>query len=174
MTYFKNTFLLLAFSMMLASCGSESATQTETASEPETTAAPEQSGILEPVKWSFMSKSLGDDVFELTMTANMDDGWSIYSQHTSDDGPVPTSFEFESENFKSLSEMEEIGEKKEGMDPLFEVNVIKFTKGPVVFKKKLKVTDYTQPIAGYVTYMTCDDTRCLPPTDVDFSFKVKH
>ena len=51
MTYFKNTFLLLAFSMMLASCGSESATQTETASEPETTAAPEQSGILEPVKW---------------------------------------------------------------------------------------------------------------------------
>src|SRR5690606_41952174 len=26
-------------------------------------------------------------------------------------------------------------------------------------------------VTGYVEYMTCDDTRCLPPTPVDFIFQ---
>ncbi|HMR43954.1 MAG TPA: hypothetical protein PKC40_08975, partial [Saprospiraceae bacterium] len=51
--------------------------------------------ILQPVKWSFDSKSLGNDEFDLIFTATIKEGWTIYSQFTSDDGPVPTSFEFD-------------------------------------------------------------------------------
>lgn len=174
MNYLKNTFFFFLIATMFIACGGETATQSDTTDAPEATASDSNtSGILEPVKWSFDSKSLGNDQFELTMTANMDKGWSIYSQHTSDDGPVPTAFEFESKNFEAIGTVEEIGKKKEGMDPLFGVNVIKFPNGPVVFKQKVKVTDYSTPVAGYLTYMTCDDKKCLPPTDVDFSFDLK-
>lgn len=180
MTLLKNKISILCFAVFaltFASCGegtssssNDSATVNDTAEAPSET---KSSGILEPVKWSFESNSLGNDEFELIMTANMDKGWSIYSQHTSDDGPVPTAFEFESDNFVGLSEVIEKGKKKEGMDPLFGVNVIKFPNGPVTFTRKIKMVDYSKPVTGYLTYMTCDDKKCLPPTDVDFSFDLK-
>lgn len=184
MTFIKKIsfiFFLSAVGSTFFACGGGEASST--ASEPETTTIDinaidsgddandgKPSGILEPVKWSFESNSLGNDEFELKFTANMESGWSIYSQHTSDDGPVPTAFEFESENFTAVGDVQETGKKKEGLDPLFDVNVIKFIEGPVVFTQKVKVTDYSTPVSGYLTFMTCDDKRCLPPTDVDFEF----
>lgn len=129
--------------------------------------------VLQPVKWSYNFDKVGADEFELKMTASIDDGWTIYSQHTEDDGPVPTSFEFEKgAHFETIGIVEEKGKKKEGHDPLFDTNVIKFVKGPVVFTQKVKVNDYSKPIKGYLTFMTCDNARCLPPTDVDFSFSL--
>ncbi|MCB0634848.1 MAG: hypothetical protein KDD15_34185, partial [Lewinella sp.] len=130
--------------------------------------------ILEPVKWNMTSRHLQGDEYELVFTASMDDHWSIYSQHTSDEGPVPTSFNFEAgDHYSRIGEVAESGgKKKEGMDPLFGVNVIKFVKGPVLFTQKVKVTDISKPITGYLEFMTCDDERCLPPTEVDFSFSV--
>lgn len=173
-------FFCLSANVLLISCGGETAT--ETTKEPATKKASERSprvetdgkrssGILEPVSWNFQTKALGDDMFELVMVANMDPNWSIYSQHTADGGPVPTSFEFESDNFEAIGEVVEDGKKKEGPDPLFDnLNVIKFVEGPVTFTQKVKITDYSKPLTGYLTFMTCDDARCLPPTDVDFEF----
>lgn len=188
MTFIKKISSIVFLSVIALSffaCGGSDASSTT--SEAETTTIDinsiasgddagddKSNGILEPVKWSFASNSLGNDEFELTFTANMDEGWSIYSQHTSDDGPVPTAFEFESENFNAIGDVQETGKKKEGLDPLFDVNVIKFVKGPVVFTQKVKVTDYSKPVSGYLTFMTCDDQRCLPPTDVDFEFALSN
>lgn len=171
-------FFCLSANVLLISCGGETATQEATADETtieltttDSHAAPKKSGILEPVKWTFAAKSLGDDMYELNMVANLDENWAIYSQHTADGGPVPTSFEFESDNFEAIGEVEEKGKKKEGPDPLFDnLNVIKFVEGPVTFTQKVKVTDSSKPITGYLTFMTCDNARCLPPTDVDFEF----
>ena len=85
MTYLKNTFFLLLATVIFIACGGETATQ-ETAT---TESNSNSSGILEPVKWSFDSKSLGNDEFELTMTAKMDKGWSIYCLlYTSDAADV--------------------------------------------------------------------------------------
>lgn len=135
-----------------------------------------QAQILEPVKWKMSSRHVDGDEFDLIFTAVMEKGWSIYSQHTSDDGPVPTGFFFEEEagHFSREGEVSETGgKKKEGIDPLFDVNVIKFTEGPVVFIQRVKMKDYSQPITGYLEFMTCDDERCLPPTEVDFNFKLQ-
>jgi len=163
---------LAVFAMTFTSCGDESTSSTAS-NDAGAAATDNNSGILEPVKWNFGSKKLGNDEYELIMIATMDEGWSIYSQHTSDDGPVPTAFEFESKNFEKIGAVEEKGTKKEGMDPLFGVKVIKFPKGPVTFTQKIKMIDYSTPVSGYLTYMTCDDAKCLPPTDVDFSFDLK-
>jgi thiol:disulfide interchange protein len=131
-----------------------------------------QAQILTPVTWETSSKALNDTEYELILKAVMEDGWTIYSQFTDDNGPVPTYFEFEpGDHYETIEGVTESGKKKEGPDPLFgDVIVIKYVKSPVIFKQRVKVTDPSLPITGYLEYMTCDDSRCLPPTSVDFSF----
>lgn len=130
--------------------------------------------ILNPVKWESSSKQVSADEFDLIFTARLDKGWTLYSQHTSPDGPVPTSFTFEKgDHFALKGEVVEKGEKKEGPDDLFGgAIVIKFTHGPVVFTQRVKVTDFSKPILASVEFMTCDNERCLPPTTEDFEFKL--
>lgn len=130
------------------------------------------SQIINPVKWSWESKVLSDSTYQLIFTADIENGWTLYSQFTADNGPVPTNFQFtEGVHYERLGQMEEEGEKKEGIDPVFDVNVIKFVKGKAYFRQVIKVLDKTLPVEGYLTFMTCDDHQCLPPKDVEFNFK---
>ncbi len=129
--------------------------------------------ILDPVKWSWESKHIGGDEFELIYKAKIDDGWSVYSQYLeSDDGPIRTSFEYDKgSHFSLIGKNVESGGIQESFDKVFEMNVIKFKKTGV-FTQKITVSDYSKPITGYFTFMTCDDKRCLAPKDVDFEFKI--
>ena len=131
--------------------------------------------ILEPVKWTYTSEQVSANEHNLIFTAKMEKGWTVYSQFTSDDGPVPTSITYESiDGAELVGDASEKGKRKEGMDKLFEVNVIKFLADEdFVITQKVKVNDYGKPITGYLEFMTCDDKRCLPPTDVEFSFNLK-
>ena len=129
--------------------------------------------ILEPVKWKSEKVDLGNDEYELVFTAEIDEGWNVYSQHTSDDGPVPTTIYYDSiAGATLLGDNVEYGHKKEGPDPLFNDSiVIKFLADEdFVIKQKIKVTDRSKPIKGAVEFMTCDDARCLAPAYIDFGF----
>lgn len=131
--------------------------------------------IAAPVKWAFDTKKISEEEYELLFIADLDKGWTIYSQHTDpDDGPIPTEFVFEAgSHFERLGETAEEGKKKSGPDPFFGgAVVVKFVEGPISFTQKIKVSDPTQSIKGYVTYMACDDSQCLPPTDVEFVFNL--
>jgi thiol:disulfide interchange protein DsbD len=130
--------------------------------------------VLTPVKWTTEIKHVTEDEYNLIFTAKIQKGWNVYSQFTSDDGPVPTSLNFESmEGAEIMGKAKEQGYKKEGHDPLFETNVIKFLdKEPFVITQRVKVNDSSKPIEGYLTFMTCDSKRCLPPEDIDFSFQI--
>ena len=133
------------------------------------------SQILEPVKWSFKANQVAPGEYELVYTANVDKGWTIYSQYTSDDGPVPTSINYDTEGgFELIGKAIETGHKKEGMDPFFGVEVIKFLDDePFIIKQKVKVTGSDIKLVGYVESMACDDSKCLPPSGVDFEFDLK-
>ena len=124
-----------------------------------------QAQKISPVKWTFEIKKINNTDYEIMATAEINTGWTIYSQFTNDNGPVPTSFTLGSDTVS----FEEKSKSTKEYDPLFEVDVIKF-KNKAVFTKTIKRTDKTE-VNGYVTYMTCDGEKCLPPTDVDFSFK---
>lgn len=130
------------------------------------------SQIFKPVKWSFSQEKISDKEYYLVFSAKIDKGWTIYSQFTADDGPIPTTITFEeSTGIELVGKASESGKKKEGMDALFGVNVIKFLADkPFVMKQKVKVKDASKKVTGYVTYMACDDEKCLPPTDEEFSF----
>ena len=125
-----------------------------------------------PITWTFATRHVEGDVFELVATARAEAGWSIYSQFTDAGGPVPTAFIWEEgDHYERVGESREEGHRKEGMDELFGVNVIKYLSDqPAVFVQRVKVADYGVPITGEVEFMCCDDTQCLPPTTEPFTF----
>ena len=105
----------------------------------------------------------------LIYEADIDEGWYVYSQYLDDGGPIPTSFFYDdNENAEVAETAEEIGKAKSGFDSMFEMEVTKYAN-KVTFKQKVKIKANTS-LTGYITYMTCDDAKCLPPTDEDFSF----
>ena len=128
--------------------------------------------ILNPVKWDITQESLGNDEFNLIYTATIDKGWTVYSQFTNDEGPVPTSITFDNpEVVELMGDAKEEGKRKEGFDKVFELDVIKFLADkPFEITQKVKVIDYNKPLVGYLTFMTCDANKCLPPVDIDFDF----
>lgn len=138
-------------------------------SDNTTLAAP---GIQDPVQWTAAIRNLSKNTYELSWTATLQSGWNIYSQFTDANGPIPTAFSFtEGKSYTRNGNVEEKGKLKQGPDPLFGGAVVKkFTAGPVIFTQKVDVSDPNTPIVGFLSYMACDDSQCLPPIDVDFKF----
>jgi len=126
--------------------------------------------VLKPVKWTFEVKDLGNKSVKLLMKATMDNKWNIYSQNMPDGGPIPTSFTFNKKNNVSLEgKVIENGHLKKAYDENFEMDVLKYAN-EVTFEQTVKLNGSNAKVEGYVTFMTCDDSRCLPPEDVPFSF----
>lgn len=125
-----------------------------------------------PVKWSFTTKDAGNCQLDLIFTGTIDEGWYTYSQFLeSEDGPVPTSITFDQQpHFKLIGKAKEGGEIIKAHDKVFDMNLTKF-KHKAVLTQRVEVTDPAKPISGYINFMVCNDEMCLPPRDVDFSFK---
>jgi len=97
------------------------------------------SQVFTPVKWKFDIVAVKGDEYVLRYTATVDKGWTIYSQYTSEDGPVPTSVNYEEmAGIQLLGKAKESGARKEGMDALFGVNVIKFTSDKAFIIEEVK------------------------------------
>lgn len=130
---------------------------------------------IEPVKWSFSSKAVGEGEYEFLATATIEKGWSMPSMKSDPDGPPPVEFVLEESDTKvtAVGEMIEIGKKKEGFDPLFDVIVSKFVESPVSFKQRFSSDDPNPVLTGYFVYTVCDDDECLPPTDIEFAIDLK-
>lgn len=129
---------------------------------------PGQEAAPDPVKWSITSKSMGEGAFELVFRADIQSGWSVYSQvNYGDMGPWPTSVVIDSiGGVQVLGEVAETGEKViDGHDPVFDMQVKKF-KGWATFTQRISTKDVATPVTGHFEYMTCDDEMCLPPATV--------
>jgi len=118
---------------------------------------------LEPVKWSFEVEKLSDNERILRFIATMEKNWDIYSIYTEDNGPIPTSINYENKDgIELIGKPVEKGHLKEGLDPMFGVDVKKFLwEEPYVVEQKIKVKDASKPLDGYISYQSCDDERCL-------------
>ncbi len=126
--------------------------------------------VLEPVKWTFAVKNETDKEATLVLTATIEKHWHLYSQFIKDNGPVPTSFTFKPSNdYKAVGKVKE-PKPIEMYDKNFDMDLL-FFDGKVSFTQKVaKLTDQPFKITGTLEYMTCDDEKCLPPSEVDFEF----
>lgn len=131
-----------------------------------------QTQILEPVKWRFSTEKLGNDEFNLVFIADIEPRWHLYSQNIPMSPPA-TTFTFEKgAGYELMGKVTE-SEPVEQYDPNFEMTLRFFSK-EAIFKQKVKVNPgQAAQIKGFVEFMCCDDTRCLPPTEETFSFNLK-
>lgn len=125
-----------------------------------------------PVKWSYAAKKIGPNEAILLLKATIEPGWHIYSLYIKDGGPVKTSFTFKKSLFYSL-----IGKPTEPkptvhFEKSFGMDVSYFEK-EVIFQQKIKLKQPAVTVKGSLEFMTCNDHKCLPPADIDFSIPVK-
>jgi thiol:disulfide interchange protein len=132
------------------------------------------SQIEQPVHWTFEATPVAGDEYDLVATAKLEKGWNIYSQFLPDnDGPIKTEFNFKpTPQYSLVGTSREISDhKKSGYDKMFDMNITKFSQ-QVAFVRRVKVKDAAAKIAGTVRFGTCDEEKCLPPQEEDFSFKL--
>ena len=127
----------------------------------------------DPITWSTSVEKLSDSTFVLVSEAIIEEGWHLYAQEVPQDGPIPTSFSFDSSQGSFL--LEGKTQEENGIvvdDAVFQMK-IKFFEKKTVFKQKIKVLKGIETINAIVEFMVCDDTKCLSPTEVDLVFDLK-
>ena len=131
--------------------------------------------IEDPVTWKFgLYPSEQDGMHDLVVHAEVDTCWHIYSQDNDpNDGPVPTEFAFEwpagvtaQGNMTECTPIEEY-------DPNFMLD-LKFFEENVYWHQTLDLSGASSDavIKGYVYFMVCDASMCLPPEEVAIEVRV--
>jgi len=125
------------------------------------------------VQWSFSSKKIAENTYEIHMTAIVNDDWHLYAQNVGVEGPVPTSFSFTKNPLlildKKVKEDGNLVKKKEEVWK----GVVNYYENKVNFIQVVKVKGNVKTnLAGKVEFMVCNDSRCLPPSTVDFKVNI--
>jgi len=117
---------------------------------------------LEPTKWESSIEKISDTEYNLVFKANIDSGWSIYSQKSNGGFAPTTFFDFKNQenNYKLIGETSEPNVEPI-YDKIFEEDVVKFKK-KAVFQQKIKLLNSNfKQIEVSVDYQTCDDSKCI-------------
>jgi DsbC/DsbD-like thiol-disulfide interchange protein len=125
--------------------------------------------IVTPVKWAYAAKKTSPTEVTVLLKATIDPGWHIYSLNVKDGGPIKTSFTFAKSKDYTLVGPATEPKAITRFEKAFNMDVSFFEK-EVIFQQKIKLKSASvTAIKGQLEYMTCNDSKCLPPDDVNFS-----
>ena len=169
-TTFFTLICLLAFSLYSCTNAPKQEDETEIVVEEET---PDEIQVLDPVKLDYNAEKIADNHYKITFNANIDEHWYVYSNNIADDGPIPTTINYdENEIIDQVENVEESGVvEKDGYDELFDMDIKKFGTGATF--SQVFTTKGTGTVTGYLEYMTCDSIQCLFPDPIEFTIDVE-
>ena len=125
----------------------------------------------EPVKFSVAQNKLSDSEFEIVFTGSIDPGWHVYSTDIPEGGPTPATINFdEQKGVEPVGKLTARGSVHKAFDELFGMEVT-YMEGTAVFVQKMRITEASYSVKGYLNYGACNDQNCMPPTNVEFSFE---
>lgn len=111
-------------------------------------------------KWSVSSKAVSDNVFELTLKANIEDGWHIY---TIDNAYNPIVIDFaDSPEYSLEGTLNQVTEPTE-----FKGEKVFFDS--VTITQLVRLTGSEAMVTGEVSWSGCDDRFCAAPETWGFS-----
>jgi thiol:disulfide interchange protein DsbD len=133
-----------------------------------------QAQILEPVQWAFSHRIISETEAELVFEATLQDSWHVYGMQLPEDGPIPTTFTFErTENAVLSGEITSASKLIKEYDPNFDMELSWYEKKAVFIQKIKRQASTPANVSGFVRFMCCNDSSCLPPKKVPFSFIIK-
>ena len=138
-----------------------------------------QSGLVKPIpSWTYKTKpatAKAGDIVELYITANVMEGWHIYSSETNpklEIGPLPTVVTFTKSNaFEVVGKLKAVGAKTK-YEEVYEGDVYMMPR-PAVFIQKIKILKENPLISGTIEAQACTDEngKCVQESD-DFSVQI--
>lgn len=132
-----------------------------------------QSGSARQVTWTSTAKKLSEGVYEVKLVADIKGDYHMYAQTAGVEGPVPTSFKFTPNPLVTLNgNVKEVGKLVKKYESAWEGNVNYYEK-KVEFVQQVKLKGKVKTnLAGKVEFMVCNESQCLPPSEVDFKVAV--
>ena len=125
----------------------------------------------DPVHFKVSQKKVSPTELEVIFTGRIDNGWHVYSTGLPADGPISASLHTEkAEGVKAEGKLSHRGKEISQYDKMFGMT-LRYFEHSVTFVQKYKITGKTYNVKGYLEYGACNDENCIPPTQVDFSFK---
>ena len=126
---------------------------------------------LNPVSWTFSSRKISENVYEIKMVASIDKGWHLYSQTQPKDAIAePTFFKFnKSPLIEFDGKVKEVGKMEKFVDKELDVSANQYSN-EVTFLQKVKLKGKARTnVTGTLRYQTCNDEKCLPSKTVNLS-----
>lgn len=131
-----------------------------------------ESQIFDPVTWDFTYEKKGDKLYEVVLTATIEEGSHIYGMSVPDGGPIPTSFTFDTlSGYKLDGKIIEVTPPVEKMDEAFGFKIQTFSS-KAEFRQKIISSEASFTVKGILNYMACNNVTCSPPKDVEFSIAI--
>jgi hypothetical protein len=124
-----------------------------------------------PVNWTFSSKKISDNVYEVQLVATIQSGWHLYSQNQPSNAIAqPTTFNFSKNPLIDFDgKTKEVGKLEKYKDEKLDLAANQYSN-KVTFVQKVKVKGKVKTnVSGKLEFQTCDDKKCLPPKTVNFS-----
>jgi len=128
--------------------------------------------IYDPVTWDFSYEKKSEKNYELIFTASIEKGSHIYSMDVPEGGPIPTTFVYkEPSGFVLDGTTYEATKPEEAFDEAFGFKIKSFSN-KAEFRQKITSEGPSFIVLGVVNFMSCNNTTCSPPKDVEFSIKI--
>ena len=132
-----------------------------------------QNMIADPSTWTFETKHVKDNHYQLIFHLKLKEGWHIWSLNPGGDGfQIVPSFKI-----KKNDAVIKLGSFKEKGNAITELmdgvdGKVTYFKSKVDYIAELEVNNNTT-LSGTYTYQVCDDKMCLPPATKKCSFEIK-
>ena len=124
-----------------------------------------------PVTFNVEQKKVADDALEVIFRGTVDAGWHVYGTDIADGGPTRAELTLETQKgLKPDGKLRATGKVQRQMDDMFGMEV-SYMEEKASFVQRITITEPAYEVAGYLTYGACNDESCIPPTNVEFSFK---
>ena len=128
--------------------------------------------IFDPVTWDFSYEKTGDKKYEIIFKATIEKEAHIYALEIPDNGPIPTSFTFDTiPGFILDGKPFEVTEPEDKFDEAFGFKIKTFSD-MAEFRQRITAVSSSFTVTGFVNFMACNNATCLPPKDVDFSITI--
>jgi thiol:disulfide interchange protein DsbD len=128
--------------------------------------------IYDPVDWSFSYEKVDNNTWDIIFLAEIEEHSHLYSLNLPEDNiSIPTSFTIEaSDLYTVIRDVYEVDIPDTVYNDLG-YNDVYFSES-AEFRMRISSEESSFTVSGYVNYMACDDERCSPPQDVEFSVSV--
>lgn len=127
--------------------------------------------IQDPVVFEVSFNKISDTEAEIVFNGQIDAGWHVYSTDLGDGGPISATFHVDNiSGAKVEKNLFPQGKEISAYDRMFDMQV-RYFENNAKFVQKLVLEGGPYQIDGYLEYGSCNDENCLPPTQVEFSFK---